>query len=163
MLGTLLFSAALIGGDKEPTFEFKFRKPADTITVSKEAKRTVFLITSADGIGNATITLKDGPWPEHVVLRFVHGKDKGFTSLEKLHLTTERLQIEGSKKLSGRFRFAFLDAKRTPMSIEQGKRESAGTLDIPVEVRDGAIEVVLPAHLFTGNREVRIDWIDAYR
>jgi exo-beta-1,3-glucanase (GH17 family) len=149
--------------EPEPTFEFKFRKPADGITVAKEAKRTLLVVNSPSGIGDSTITLKAGQWPENVTLRFQHGKDKGFTSLEEFRLTTERVQIEGSKALSGKFRFAFLDAKRTPVAIEPGKREAAGVLDVPVTVHDGAIEVALPTCLFVGSREIRLAWIDAFR
>jgi multidrug efflux pump subunit AcrA (membrane-fusion protein) len=140
----------------EPTFGFQFRKVGDAIDVVKEPKRTLLVVTSESGIGDATILLKAGQWPENVTIRFQHGKGKGFESLEEIRLTTERVQVEGSKKLSGKFGFSFLDAQRKPA-------QAAGVLDVPVAVRDGAIEVTLPACLFIGSSEVRLKWVDAFR
>jgi hypothetical protein len=144
----------------EPAFDFKFRKPADSIAVVKQAKRTLLVVTSASGIGDATITLKAGQWPDDIAVRFQYGKDKGFDNLEQIEITTDRVHARGSKKLSEKFPFVFLDAKRNTAPIE---REPSGVLNVRVTVRDGAIEVSLPTYLLIGSGEVRLHWTDAFR
>jgi hypothetical protein len=164
----MLFSLALSGGDKEPkvaepAFAFKLRKPADSIIAGVDGKRAIILVTSASGIGDGTITLKAGQWPENVTLRFHHNKEKGFTNLERIHLSTDRVQIEGSVKSSGKFRFFFLDAKRTPVGAEKPAREPAGVLNVTVQERNGALEVTLPACLLIGSSELRLQWVNEFR
>jgi hypothetical protein len=163
----VVLSLALTGGDKqpksvEPAYEFKLKKPADRIDVGKAEKGVLFNVTSATGIGEGTITLKAGQWPKHVTLRFMHG-DKGFKNLERVHLASDRMQIEGDKKSSGKFRFFFLDAKQTPVGTEKPAREPAGVLNVTVQERNGAVEVTLPANLLIGSSEVRLQWVNEFR
>src|ERR1035438_9336574 len=156
----LLFSLAFNGGEKavEPRYEFKLAKAGD-IAIVKEAKRTLFVVTSQRGIGGGTITLKAGQWPENVSLRFQYDKSKGFENLEKITLTTDRVHVAGELKSSGKFRFCFLDAKRTHVVIDLGARETAGSLNVPVVSRDGALEVTLPACLLIGSSRLELEWI----
>ena len=72
------------------------------------------------------------------------------------HLKTGRLEVSGSKGQSGAMELYFVgpDGK-------QGAR--AGTLNVTVTERDGALEVTLPAYLLTGSKELALEWIDAYR
>jgi len=163
----LIFSAfTILGGgtaNDEPAYEYKLRKPADTILAIKEKTRTVFVVTSPSGIGDGSIKLKSGPWPENVTFRFVGSDGKAFSNLERIDLTTDRLRVEGNLKLSGKFRFCFLDAKKTPAAIEPGKRESAGMLNVVVEKRADAFEVTLPACLLIGSTQVELSWVDEFR
>jgi hypothetical protein len=161
-----LLSLVSVAG-AEPSYEFKLRKAADTIVAVKEKERTVILVTSPGGIGQGTITLKAGQWPENVTLRLQHDKGKPFANLERIDLTADRIRVEGNLKSSGQFKFCFLDAKRTPVAIDQGTpsnaRAPAGTMNVRVEKRDHGMDVVLPACLLIGSAQVELSWVDAYR
>jgi len=164
MFASLFLTLALGGEQKtEPTYEFKLRKAADTIVTGKEKERTFFIITSPGGIGGATLTLKAGQWPENVTLRFQHQQGKGFAHLENITLTTDRVRVEGNAKSSGKFRFCFLDSKKTPVVIGAGKREPAGALNVIVDVRKDSLDVTLPTCLLIGSGQVELSWIDVYR
>jgi hypothetical protein len=159
----LLAPLLLMAQPADLDFQVKVKKPADRVVAVKEKQRTVLLVTSPSGIGQATLTLKAGQWPDNVTLRFEHDKGKGFASLESLKLTTDRLRIEGSKRVSGRFLFAFLDAKRKPIALESGKNAAAGEMNVVVDAKNGAIEVTLPASLLIGSSQLEVAWIDAFR
>ncbi len=165
----VLASIVLFGGPPaqqgEPMYEFKLNKADNTIVAVKENDRTVFVVTCPVGIGYGSIKLKGGQWPENVTFRLQHGKDKGFTNLEDFKLTTDRLQLEGSLKMSGKFSFCFLNAKGTPVGVGTpvGARPSAGELAVRVESRNGALEVTLPSCLLIGSSQVRLDWVNEFR
>jgi len=142
--------------DAAPVYDFILKKPADKIEIVSEKDQTIFVIRCPSGIGGGSIKLKSGSWPENVVLRFQHGDKKGFTNLEKIVLTTDRLQIEGNLKSSGKFDVHFRNAKGKP-----GK--SAGVLVIPVERRPNGIEVTLPANLLLGTGQVELSWVNEFR
>jgi hypothetical protein len=78
-----LLVAALIVGQpdrdaKEPAYQvIEVRKPVDSVVAQKEKDRTVFVVTSESGIGDATIVLTSGQWPENFTLRFVSSKGQG--------------------------------------------------------------------------------------
>jgi hypothetical protein len=168
MFSSIAFlSLALAGGEKQPeaapAFEITLKKKADRIDVGKAGQGTLFNVTSASGIGDGTIALKAGQWPEHITLRFIHAADKGFTNLERLNVVTDRMQIEGDLKSTGKFRFFFLNAKRAPVGTEKPARASAGTLNVTVQQRNGAIEVTLPACLLIGSNEMRLQWVNEFR
>jgi len=109
------------------------------------------------GIGNGTITLKEGHWPKEVVLRFQHGKGQPFKGLEDFHLTTARFKVDGSQKKS----------KAMPFSLagDDGKFADgpAGTLNVVVEETKDGMEVRLPANLLAGASNVKVEWVDFYR
>lgn len=134
-------------------------KPTDSITVLAEEKRTGFLITDSFGIGRATLFSKSGRWPKAAFLRFQYEKGRGFQTLEGLNITTARLLIQGDAQTSGKMRFYLPD--------HQGKFNTndapAGEINVLVEKRKSAIEVLLPPNLFVGSGEVAISWVDAYR
>src|SRR5437763_15626709 len=110
--GVLLVAALVVGPAdreaKEPTYKVvEVSKAADTVVAQKEKDRTVFVVTSESGIGDATIVLNSGDWPENVTLRFVHAKGRGFTTLEDIRLYTDRVVVTGAEKVSGKMPFCF--------------------------------------------------------
>ncbi len=153
ILATLVFTVA----DKdEAKYQFALKKAEDAVEIRKEEKRTVIAVTSKSGIGEVKVTLTEGRWPRDVVLRLQYAKDRGFSTLEGFGLRTSRLSVDGSLRTSGSMELYFLSP--------EGKAETvAGKVNVKVEVRDGALEVTLPAHLLTGAKEVNFHWIDAYR
>ena len=161
--GLLLASLVLSGGKDpaptEPVYEFqKLVKGKLEFVAVKEKDRTVFVVTHPFGMGGGIIKLKAGQWPDNVVLRF-----QGFTGLENIRITTDRIYAEGSHHRSGDFPFFFLDAKgQMPFEVIDDKR-ATGRLKILVETRDGSVEVTLPKHLLAGSGQIRLNWIDWHR
>lgn len=147
-----------------PTFEYKLAKhahskPTDGVVAIKEEKRTVFVETDSFGIGSATITLTAGEWPKQIAIRFQYEKGRGFGRLEGFTLTTAALQVRGGMHSSGKMDFYFPDDKG---KYEAGQA-SAGQINVLVEERNGAIELTLPSDLLAQSKDVRMEWVDAYR
>jgi uncharacterized protein (TIGR03067 family) len=141
----------------EPTYEFSPHK--DTrIVVAKDKDRTVFVVTSPSGIGQAGVELKAGQWPANITLRFRYSKEKGggFTNLEHIRMTTDRLYTEGSLGSSGQFPFGFLDGKGHKPFEVLGDRWAAGKLKVVVERRGGTLDVSLPPHVLTGSARLDV-------
>src|SRR5262249_25180448 len=166
--GMLLVVALSVGQRdreaKEPTYKVvEVRKAADSVVAQKEKDRTVFVITSESGIGGAAIVLASGEWPENVTLRFLYSKDKGFHTLEDIRLSTDRVVVQGTQKMSGRMPFCFAGPDAKLDVIEPGGREAAGFLDVRVHHGEEAMDVTLPAHMLRGSGKLRVAWIDAYR
>ncbi len=155
---TLMLALLTLGAadTDEPKLKFQPRKPEDSAEVRKEKDRTVFVVTSKSGIGGVLIELDQGKWPRDVTLRMTYGKERGFQMLESFSLETNRIKVSGSKGASGKMPFGFVGP--------DGKSEmTAGHLNVTVKEREGALEVTLPAHLLTGAKEVKVEWIDAFR
>src|SRR5262249_34290244 len=166
--GMLLVAALIVGQPgreaKEPTYKVvDVQKTADTVVAQKEKDRTVFVVTSKSGIGDATIVLTGGEWPENVTLRFRYSKDSVFDMLEDLRMYTDRVVVVGAQKTSGRMRFCFTGPDVNQDVIEPGGREPAGYLDVRVQAGKEGMDVTLPAHMLRGSGKVRVTWIDAYR
>jgi hypothetical protein len=166
--GSILASLAHGGsGDPkaaEPTYEFKLIE-GNSIVAAKGKDRTVFVVTNPFGIGQAGIKLKAGQWPATISLRFQYRQEKGggFTNLEHIRVTTDRIHPEGSLKASGQFAFGFLEGKGQKPFEVLDDRWTAGQLRVLVEERDGALEVTLPPSLLAGSTQIEVYWIDAYR
>jgi hypothetical protein len=166
--GLVLASLTFCGGEKPeaagPSYEFDTVQE-NGVVAAEEKGRTVFVVTNPSGIGRAGLKLKAGPWPANVTLRFQRrgGKGGGFTNLEHIEITTERIHCVGSLMLSGRFDFGFLDEKGRKPGETLGPGWAAGRLRVRVEERDGAIEVTLPPRLLAGSSRLEVSWIDAYR
>lgn len=164
----VLLVAALIGQpDREarvPKYKIvEVRKAADSVVAQKEKDRTVFVVTSASGIGGATIVLAGGEWPENVTLRFLYSKGKGFHTLEDIRLSTDRVVVQGTQTMSRKMPFCFAGPDNKLDVIEPGGRESAGFLDVRVHHGKEAMDVTLPANMLRGSTKLRVAWIDAYR
>jgi hypothetical protein len=121
------------------------------------------VVTSESGIGGATIVLAGGEWPENVALRFQYSKGKGFHWLEDIRLSTDRVVVDGTQKMSGRMPFCFAGSDAKEDVIQPGGRESAGYLDVRVHHAKEAMDVTLPAHMLRGSTKLRVAWIDAFR
>jgi hypothetical protein len=162
----LLLASLVVGGTEDssvaqPTYEFELRPKEIKIVVVKEKDRTVFLVTNLN-VGEVTIKLKGGQWPDKVSLRFQDKDEKVKPGLEHIRITTDRLYVEGSHHLSGNFPFFFLDAKgKKPFEVIDDHRAS-GRLKIVVERRDGAVEVTLPTNLLAGSSQLNVSWIGCY-
>ena len=169
--GMLLVAALIVGQPdlkvKEPTYKvvdsYSY-KGANSVVAEKEKDRTIFVVTSESGIGGATIVLADGEWPENVTLRFQYSKGKGFDWLEDIRMSTDRVVVEGTQKMSGRMPFCFAgpDSEKQDV-IQPGGREAAGLLDVRVRAGKAAMDVTLPAHMLRGSTKLRVAWIDAFR
>lgn len=147
-----------------PTYQFKTTKrpdpkQTDSIAVLNEEKRTVFVVTSPFGIGNATISLASGSWPKNITLKFQYDKSRGFYELEGLDLTTARMQAKGGIHYSGKMPFYFADDK----GIFNPGESSAGEVAVLIERRNGAIEATLPPYFLSGSKELKIFWVNVYR
>jgi hypothetical protein len=145
-------------------YQYQFTKPlhsspSDSIQFIQADQRTIIQISHAFGIGSATISLKSGHWPRTIVLRFQYDQTRGFSMLENLEITTTRLQLYGNPIISEKLSFRLPDAA----GIFPKGDVVAGEMNVWVEQRNRAMEVTLPAHLFTGSQTVKLAWIDAYR
>lgn len=158
---TLLFLMGSLLMAEPPKIESKLRREGDSITVREKGKGVQIVITSKTGIGSAEVRLTEGAWPKDVTLRFEYadGLGNGFKMLEGFTLTTERLRIDGSHKQSGALPVYFPDSEGT---YDQNS-PPGGHLRVTCAPVEGAMELVLPAHLLTGSRRVLISWVDAYR
>ena len=81
-----------------PAYEFKLQKAEDSGAVKTDEKRTLLVVTSASGIGSATVALPSGYWPMRMTLRFEYLKGRGFDLLEGFSMTTARFQIQDAAR-----------------------------------------------------------------
>jgi hypothetical protein len=169
MAYVLFLVAALIVGQpapatKEPSYKIvDVLKDKDTVVARKEKGRTVFLVTSESGIGDAAIVLASGEWPENITLRFQYSKGRGFHWLEDIRLYSDRGVVSGTEKMSGKMPFCFAGPDVTQDVIQPGGRDAAGFLDVRVRRTEEAMDVTLPAYMLRGSSKLRMSWIDAFR
>jgi hypothetical protein len=142
----------------KPEYEFALEKSGDSITLTDRGKQTVFVIKSKSGIGDGSIKLKSGEFPNEVVLRFEYVDRGDWKILEAFGLTAGRFHVAGSKSTSGAMRFYLADARG-----KVDEKNVTGTLNIAVKESDKGLEVYLPANLLLGVRELGLSWIDAFR
>jgi hypothetical protein len=164
MITGLILALLAVSGGKEPraaapAYELKLHNSEDRVVAVKEANRTVFVVTCPSGIGEGTIILKAGQWPENVTLRFQHKHGVGLGKLEQLVLKTDRIRADGDSNSSGKFGFEFLDAKGKPGADPR----SAGVLNVVVESRDDALDVTLPARMLIGSTRFELRWVNLFR
>lgn len=159
LLVLFLMGATLLA--EPPKIETRLRREGDSLTLRQRDKALQILITSKTGIGSAEIKVTEGSWPRDVTLRFEYaaGLGNGFKMLEGFTLTTDRLRVDGSHKQSGALPVYFPDADGN----YGPDWPPAGHLRVTCTPVEGAMELVLPAHLLTGSRRVFISWVDAYR
>ena len=105
------------------------------------------------GIGYCDMAPEHGSWPERVTILF-----EGIDELEHLELAFGRMHAQGSRSLSGKFEFDFLDAKR-----DFNKRSKAGTLDVKVERKKEGVLVTLPGKLLAEKESLHLGWINWLR
>ena len=176
-LWLLLATTSLAFADEPKTTPPKLlselRKPGDTFVARTEAHRTVYVITSPSGIGDAKITRAEGEWPRHVALRLQYEQGRPFTMLEAFSFRTDRLEVNSAlgripekaqrEPVPVKLNFWFVSSAGEPKFQYTGRIPAAGTLDATVQVNDGSLEIVLPADCLTESKTLRLDWIDAFR
>jgi hypothetical protein len=150
----LLWAAAGTAYPGEPTYEFKAPKAEGSVEVRVEGKRTVYVLSSERRNGRVVIRLKSGDWPRDVTLRLNKS-----TFVDTFSVMTDRIyfgMLPGSgDEPPGR-------ARKIPFTLSNARGEfedgTAGTLDVTVVKGKAGLDFRLPANLFVGSREVKIDW-----
>jgi hypothetical protein len=157
LLTTALCIASPTVKADEPKYDFQAGRRGETVEVRVDGKQTVFAITGKGPVGAVTIRLKEGDWPQNIVLRL-----NGFDNVESFTATSDRVTFGGEQGLSNggvlalsrKLPFRFANAKG---EFEKGK--NAGTLDVIIEKSKDALDFKLPANVFTGSREVKLAWV----
>jgi len=162
----LLVSGNLSAAESTPRFQVTVRKSDDAVTITGDQKQTVFTVTSASGIGSTVIERRDEGWPGSLVLRL---RLKGLESL-KINNGTESLGVavtlRGQRTVTRQWKgeqeieLAGDDPLRVSVSVLGADGKPAKALP----VKDGTIEVTLPAAFFQGNpKRISVDWVDFFR
>lgn len=160
----LLMTCAAIGGgacdDGVPQIEVQLRAADDSVETEVTAEEAVLVITSSRGIGRATVTLREGDWPERLRLR--------------INLTN----LEGIEVRAGPWRLqSFLEAKQTEVEYQEAVADDAGEdtpapaerpaeadLQLVMQQVEGEIEVELPPALLEQRpSSIELQWVDWYR
>lgn len=117
-------------------------------------------MTSRTGIGQLTLSMKEGRWPKDICLRLHYEDSHPFTTLEGFEMTTSRLRVKTSSGQSGRSPFQLPDdAGRFPNT----DADPAGWLKIEFKPHGDDLDVVFPSHLWRDEKKIVIQWIDYYR
>ena len=160
MIPVLITMALWVGSGiarpDEPQYEFKAGKRGESVEVRVEGKHTVFAISGKGAVGAVTIGLKDGQWPDDIVLRL-----NKFDNVESFSVTTDRITFGGQVGLSSGGIKAFSRKMAFRFPNNKGKFEdgpSAGTLDVVVETGKEGLDFKLPTNVFAGSRKVQISW-----
>ena len=152
---------------EEPRFEVVTKRADDKTEVTTKDGKTTFLIRSPFGIGNAVVSLANGLWPEHVILRlYLKGLEDVRISDGKVELVTAAPSNNGRQKLR--------DAKSSDegesidktspywMAIRMIGSDGKPSNSTPLE--GGYFEILLPNALLKDNpKSITISWIDFYR
>jgi hypothetical protein len=155
MFAIALAAAVLLGAaDTAPKLDFTYEldKKEDALVTTVEKDRVILLVTSKSGIGGVSVAPRGGKWPKNVVLRLRYEEGRGFGSLEGFWVTSPQMSIEGSLKDSGSMRASPGDDQKKAIPIK-----------VTAEVKDGFLEICLPADTLTGAEKARVRWIDAFR
>jgi hypothetical protein len=146
-------------------FEINCREPG-TLTATNQDGRGVFTIRGGLGIGEATIRLSAGTWPEEIILRAYLG------GLESLKISTGNVTLAASVlSHSGKVLLHLdRDGKEGPqlgqvspywMEIKARDADGKGVSGLPPQ--GGWFEMAIPNALLVGARELKVSWIDFYR
>lgn len=148
-------------GNEARRIEVALRKSEDRVEIQVQDGQAVIDVSSESGIGSATVTRRNGPWPTIVLRLRLRG-------LESLRLTTDKATVQASASNSG-------DQPGQCHRIRDGIEEPLGT-DSPyyVDIRhvktagedhdSDYFEVIVPRALLDNlSSRLRIEWIDFYR
>ena len=154
MLLTLAALAALALADEPepavPKFEATLRKSDDKFESSADKAGALWKITSKSGIGGATVSLKAGPAPKKVVIRFA-----GMPSLESFHVQDGALKLSGRLERQGKSEFYFDDKGKA------GADPKSAAASLVVTKKGDDVEVVLTNK--KPGKKWSLSWVDAYR
>jgi hypothetical protein len=147
-----------IARSEDPAINVRLHKADDTSVIKQESGRTVIVVTTQTGIGRATLSAKE--WPADVTLRLRYAQSKPFKTLEGFEMTTSRLQVRSSSGNSGKVPFF--------LATEDGKYgrddlNPSGWLKLDFKQQSDNLDIIFPSHLWRGEKEVQIQWIDFYR
>ena len=112
------------------------RKPDDQSTIAESKAGPVLTITSASGIGSATLAPTGETWPGNVTVLLRYAADKPFTRLEGF--TAQLLPAKPGEK---------------PLTIQPTILQINGAVD----------SVLVPIPAGTANVQLQLSWVDAYR
>lgn len=174
LLFLAMSSAVFAEGPKSvpPKVTATLRKKEDTFQIRRSPERTVYLIKSPSGIGDAKITRSDGDWPRNIAIRLQYDDERAFGMLESCSLRTDRLEIGCALRIPDLARrqpvpvklpFWFLNPTGDPKFQHTGGIKAAGTLDATVQLQSTGLEITLPPDCLMDSKTLTLDWIDAYR
>ena len=100
----------------EQKYEFKAGKRGESVEVRAEGKQTFFAISGKGAVWDVTIRLKDGEWPQAMVIRL-----NGFDNVDSFSVTTDRITFGGQWPLSSGGVTAF--SRKMPFRFPNSKGE----------------------------------------
>jgi hypothetical protein len=163
-----LASMAVAADDAEPAkFKISTKRPDDTVEVRIEKEKTVLVVSSPTGIGQATVQRTSESWPRSVVLRLK------LNGLEHFRVASGRLTLAAAVSATGGkpairvwqdgHEDNPLDDK-SPAWPDIRILQSDGTPAGQLPLAGGYFELTLPPALFQGEpQSITLDWIDFYR
>ena len=143
-----------------PPLQFQLHKPGDTAVILQEAGRTVIVVTSKSGIGQITLTSKDGHWPKDVTLRLHYAGGNPFKTLEGFEATSSRWQVRSASRESGKTPFFLADEDGM---FSRDDLNPSGWLKLEFKPHGDDLDVIFPSHLMRDEKKLHIQWIDFYR
>ena len=157
---TLTVFTGPIPAAEPPTFEVQLQKPGDTAVIREEDGRTVIAVTSKTGIGQLTLTSKDGRWPKDVTLRLHYPDARPFKILEGFEMTSSRMQVRSGSRASGKTPFFLVDDDGR---FSRDDLNPSGWLKLEFKPHEDDLDVIFPSHLWRDEKKLHIQWIDYYR
>lgn len=163
-VGVVLLSAA----PERTLFDIKCFKDGDAVKVFGGAMGIILDVTSASGIGGATVERRSNRWPGKLILRLHLG------GLESLAVSNGELTLRASIKTSGgaaRISYGLRKGEEGPAPEKGGPYwteikvvDSRGATVRGLPERAGWFEMVVPTALLADQAKIlEIGWIDFYR
>lgn len=154
----VLFSFSTMA-DEPPSLTVQLEFPADKAVVSEKDGRTIVTVISATGIGRMRLSAKDR-WPKEITLRLRYAHGKPFKTLEGFDATSARLQIRSNSGESNKVRFFLADDDG---KFSRDDVNPSGWLKLEFKPHGDDLDIIFPASVWRGEKEVRFQWIDFYR
>ncbi|MBE2225654.1 MAG: hypothetical protein IAF02_29225 [Anaerolineae bacterium] len=150
---------------EQPEFEVVVRKDGDEVETAVADNIAIFDIYSQIGIGDATVALTSGEWPDTILFRvYLSGLEEfkfayGETEVKVAVSSSGENQVLESVTKNGEAQPISEDSPYyMPIRIESDN----GELGIPLE--DGYFEIEAPADFLAGEYgSFAISWVDFYR
>lgn len=161
----LILIASMVSCADAPSFKITTKRSDDRIEVKSKDHEAIFVVRSPFGISDATIERKIEQWPDRVVIQL------RLQGLEKFKISTEKLKLEASVSSQNGEASLWKDGKedlvlnsKSPYWMPIRILDSAGEGTASIPLKDGCIELQLPAKFFEGNpTKFKLEWIDFYR
>ncbi len=147
--------------DVDRWFDIVTKNPADRILIRREGKAIVLIVASPSGIGDATISPKNGKWPAPLILRL---RLKG---LESLTISQGQLTLATSFPSHGDSEpRVYLEAAGQQHALDEHSQYWTPVRivgDQAVPLKTGHFELTPPAAFTAQPGPMTIRWIDFYR